>query len=66
MPSAVISTYYYEKDSESLVVKYVSGIIYRYKLVPEDVYNQMKQSISKGYFLNKHIKGKYDFEKISN
>jgi hypothetical protein len=38
--------------------------VYDYKNVPEDVYNEMKSYTSKGTYLNKKIKGRFDFEKI--
>jgi len=39
-------------------------MVYDYKNVPEEVYLAMKSSFSKGSFLNQHIKGKYEFEKV--
>jgi len=39
-------------------------MVYDYKDVPEAVYLAMKSSGSKGIYLNKHIKGHYDFEKV--
>jgi hypothetical protein len=38
--------------------------VYDYKKVPENIYNEMKTSSSKGEFLNKNIKPNYEFEKI--
>lgn len=64
MPSSVISFIRYDAESETLRIGYVSGMIYDYKKVPEKVYLNMKAATSKGTFLNKHIKGKYEFEKI--
>jgi len=40
-------------------------MVYDYKNVPERVYNAMKKSFSKGSFLNRYIKNKFPFEKIS-
>jgi hypothetical protein len=65
MPSSVIAYMHYDKDSSTLRVGFVSGMVYDYKEVPEKVYLAMKTSGSKGTYLNKHIKGKYEFEKIS-
>jgi hypothetical protein len=64
MPSAVIASITYNALSSTLRVMYVSGTVYDYKNVPEQVYVAMKSSFSKGAFLNQHIKGKYSFEKI--
>ena len=64
MPSTVISSMNYNADTSTLRVTFVSGMIYDYKNVPEDVYIAMKTSGAKGIYLNQHIKGKYQFEKI--
>ena len=65
MPSSVISYYHYNIENAILTVVFVSGTVYAYKNVPESVYLSMKKSISKGSFLNKHIKGVYHFEKLN-
>ncbi|MDQ6761849.1 MAG: KTSC domain-containing protein [Bacteroidota bacterium] len=64
MPSSVVSGIKYDIESATLRITFVSGMIYDYKDVPEDVYIAMETSGSKGTYLNKHIKGNYDFEKI--
>jgi len=56
---------HYYPESCTLRIRYVSGMVYDYKNVPERVYNDMKKSFSKGTFLNKYIKDKFPFEKIS-
>jgi len=63
MPSTVISYFTFNPDAETLIVKFVSGITYEYKKVPENIYLGMKASPSKGIYFNKHIKGKFDFER---
>ena len=65
MPSSVISFFSYDTAKAVLRVGYVSGRIYDYKEVPEQVYLDMKAAFSKGTFLNEHIKGKYTFQKIT-
>ena len=64
MPSSVVAAIKYDTGASTLRVIYVSGSVYDYKEVPEKVYKKMKEAISKGEFLNKHIKPKYEFEKI--
>ena len=64
MPSSVVSTMQYDNTSGTLRIIFVSGMIYDYKNVPEEVYIALKTSGAKGIFLNQHIKGKYEFEKI--
>ena len=64
MPSSVVAAIKYDVNSSTLRVVYVSGAVYDYKKVPEEVYNDMKKASSKGEFLNKQIKPNFDFEKI--
>jgi hypothetical protein len=65
MPSTVIASTEYDASTRTLLVKYVSGMMYRYKDVPAEVYSEMRAAFSKGQFLNRFIKGKYAFEKIT-
>jgi hypothetical protein len=64
MPSSVVLAIQYDPVSATMRVIFVSGIIYDYKNVPEKIYRAMKTSGSKGRYLNQHIKGHYEFEKI--
>ena len=66
MPSTVISSLRYDPESTTLRVIFVSGKVYDYKNVPIEVYKQMKNAPSKGNYLNKHIKGNYDYKKLKN
>lgn len=64
MPSTVIRSFHYNAEEQVLKVIFISGSIYEYLQVPEEVYQSMKASSSKGEFLNRNIKGHYDFMKI--
>ena len=64
MPSSVVAGTRYDPDTHTLRIYYVSGAVYDYKDVPEDVYAAMKAAGSKGIFLNKEIKEKYSFQRI--
>ncbi len=64
MPSSVVAAIKYDALTSKLRVRYVSGVVYDYKDVPEVVYTAMKAAFSKGEFLNLNIKGKYEFEKV--
>jgi len=64
MPSSVVRAVIYDHASSTMRVIFVSGVIYDYKNVPEKIYLEMKTSGSKGTYLNQHIKGNYEFEKI--
>jgi hypothetical protein len=65
MPSTVVAHMEYNVPQQTLRITFVSGLVYNYLHVPEHLYNKMKSATSKGTFLNKHIKGKYDFEKVT-
>lgn len=63
MPSSVVSAIQYDASKALLTIIFVSGMVYKYKDVPEAIYLEMKNSGSKGIYLNKNIKGNYFFEK---
>jgi hypothetical protein len=65
MPSSVISYYHYNADTKTLVITFVSGMVYHYMNVPQTIYDRMKAVKSKGIFFNKFIKDKYSFEKVA-
>ena len=65
MPSTVVDTVHYFPQKLVLRVTFVSGLVYDYKNVPAHVYKALKIAGSKGRFLNFHIKGKYEYDKIN-
>lgn len=64
MPSSVVRKFTYDPESLTLRVHFVSGKVYDYKKVPEDVYLKMKSYQSKGQFLNFFVKPNYEYEEI--
>ncbi|MBK6400108.1 MAG: KTSC domain-containing protein [Bacteroidia bacterium] len=64
MPSSVIKTYHYDPETKELKIVFVSGLIYKYREVPEEIFLRMKAYTSKGAFLNKFIKRNFVFERI--
>lgn len=65
MPSSVVAHMRYDPATATLRIVYVSGMVYDYKGVPGKVYEAMQKATSKGKYLNRYIKGKYDFEKVA-
>jgi hypothetical protein len=63
MPSTVIAHARYDADKQILTVVFVSGLVYKYLKVPQNVYDAFRSSGSKGAYLNKFIKGHYEYEK---
>jgi KTSC domain len=65
MPSAVIAGYDYDAATETLTVRYHSGRVYNYLKVPGKVFGEMRATMVKGIWFNRHIKGKYPFEEVT-
>jgi hypothetical protein len=65
VPSSVVAEINYDPHTCVLRINFVSGMIYEYLDVPENIYLEMKGSGAKGIYLNQHIKGKYAFKKVT-
>jgi hypothetical protein len=65
MPSTVIKSFEYDASSGTLTIRFVSGSVYAYYEVAENVYEEFRQFREKGIFYNQQIKGKFRFERIS-
>jgi hypothetical protein len=63
MPSSVIRSFTYDEASHRLRIVFQSGKVYDYLQVPQTVYEQMKDSFSKGTFFNEQVKPFYKCEK---
>jgi hypothetical protein len=66
MPSSVIAAMHYDPTTQTLRVHFVSGLVYDYREVPEEVYKEIKSSRTKGNYLNQKIKGHFPYRKVSN
>lgn len=64
MPSSVIKKYEYRPEVNVLTITFVSGAVYDYLNVPEEVYNEMRATVAKGIFFNQHIKDKYECVRV--
>ena len=64
MPSSVIAYMHYNETSQTLVIGFVTGVAYEYKHVPHATYQALKNAKSKGTYLNKHIKGSFEYNRI--
>lgn len=72
--SSSVSGVGYLPECESLFIKFSSGVIYKYVGVPEGVYTDIMKLIvfgnmgtksPVGKFIQDHIKGVYQFEKVT-
>ena len=64
MPSSVINSFSYDPANKILKIVYLSGAIYNYLNVPVSVYESLSKARSKGTYLNKKIKGRFEYKKI--
>lgn len=65
MLSTVIRGYNYNEDKKILIITFTTDRIYKYKDVPEKIYNQFSKATSKGRYFNFNIRDKYDYEEIT-
>ncbi|HEV8084306.1 MAG TPA: KTSC domain-containing protein [Chitinophagaceae bacterium] len=63
MPSTVISSFQYDTEKQILTITFVSGVVYNYMDIPENIYNEMKNSRNKGLYLNNISKTDTLFQK---
>ncbi|HKG05053.1 MAG TPA: KTSC domain-containing protein [Pedobacter sp.] len=62
MPSTVVEKFEYDPEHKILTIVFKSGRVYQYKDVPYDAYISLRAARSKGRYLNKNIKGVYEYE----
>lgn len=65
MPSAVIRSYSYDAFNETLEIVYHSGKVSHYLNVPEKVFREMRSTMIKGVWFNRHIKNKHAFKEVT-
>ncbi len=62
--SSNIASIGYDAGTETLDVEFLSGAIYQYYIVPQNMYDQLMQAGSKGRFLNTYIKNAYPYSRV--
>lgn len=65
MPSSIVSSIDYEIVHSRLTVTFTTGQVYEYYMVPAAIASAFKNSLSKGTFFNKRIRGIYVCREIS-
>lgn len=53
----------YDDDAQELHVRFLSGTSYIYHGVPRQIFDDLMQAPSKGSFLNREVKGVYQYAK---
>lgn len=54
----------YDPEARELYVRFKGGALYQYQGVPQDIYDGLMNSDSKGVFVNMAIKGYFQYSKI--
>ena len=62
--SSNIASIGYDAGTETLDVEFLSGAIYQYYNVSQNMYEQLMQAGSKGRFLNTYIKNAYPYSHV--
>jgi len=62
--SSAIKAIGYDPRPKVLEVMFSSGRIYRYFHVPPERYDALCKAASIGAYLNREIKGRYDYERV--
>ncbi len=62
--SSNISSIGYDAGTDTLEVEFLSGAIYQYYNIPQNMYDQLMQAGSKGRFLNTYIKNAYPYSRV--
>ena len=54
----------YDEGTQTLEVQFVSGRVYQYYGVPENMHTLLMQAPSKGQFFNTNIRNSYPFSRV--
>jgi hypothetical protein len=65
MPSSAVQDFDYDPERRELTVTFVTGRVYCYGKVPEEIYDAFVASGSKGRFFNKYIRGSYPYRELA-
>ena len=64
VPSSNLSSVGYDNKTETLEVEFLSGSVYQYYNVPQNIHDELMKAVSKGRFLNTHIKNAYPYSRV--
>ena len=64
MPSSVIRDYDYDDARRVLEITFVSGRVYAYRDVPQEVFEELQMARSKGEFFNRHIRDGFAYSEV--
>ena len=62
--STNVSSIGYDANTETLEVQFLSGRVYQYYGVPDNVHERMMGASSKGQFLNYYVKNLFPYSRV--
>jgi hypothetical protein len=62
--SSLIESAGYSREHAVLDVKFRRGTLYRFFVVPEAVFHDLLRAESKGAFFNRHVRGRFSFQRL--
>lgn len=62
--SSNISAIGYDAATQTLEIQFLSGSVYQYYNVPQNMYEHLMAEGSKGRFLNTYIKNAYPYSRV--
>lgn len=66
LSSSTMQAAYWNKDTSQLAIHFWNGSVVRYDTFTENAYRTFADSLSKGSFYNRYIKGSYPGSKMSD
>ena len=63
--SSNIASVGYDLATETMEVQFLSGSVYQYYNVPENMYDRLMREGSKGRFLHTYIKNAYPYSRVA-
>ena len=63
--STCVQALRFEIEDEELIVHFVKGQVYSYDSLPQEVYQEFKDSSSRGEYFNANIRNNYSYSRIS-
>jgi hypothetical protein len=64
-PSNSVRRASYDSEARTLTLEFRTGRSYRYKDVPSSVYDWLLRASSKGAFVTRLVKDRYEFEEVT-
>lgn len=62
--SSNINGFRYDKSTDTLRIDFMDGSSYEYYNVPPQTHRAFQAAASKGEFLVRHIKGRFNYERV--